>query len=69
MQLRLCVAAGETHQETLVSVEDGVGEGRTRAVVTGNKDSVQTPRSSRNLWQIQAKYAWVGGNLNVIEIS
>lgn len=57
MQLSLCAAAGETHQETLVSVQDGVGEGRARAVVTGNKDSVQTLRSSRNLWQIQAKHA------------
>lgn len=28
-------------QQTLVSEEDGVGEGRTRAVVTGDKDGVQ----------------------------
>lgn len=46
-----CVAACETHQQTLVSEEDGVGEGRTRAVVTGDKDGVQTAGSSRHLGQ------------------
>lgn len=41
----------ETHQQTLVSEEDGVGEGGTRAVVAGGKDGVQTAGSSRHLRQ------------------
>lgn len=45
------VAAWETHQQTLVSEEDGVGEGRTRTVVTGDRDGVQTAGSSRHLGQ------------------
>lgn len=51
MRPKPCVAACETHQQTLVSEEDGVGEGRTRAVVTGDKDGVQTAGSSRHLGQ------------------
>lgn len=47
-----CVTACETHQQTLVSEEDGVGEGRTRAVVAGDKDGVQTAGSSRHLGQL-----------------
>lgn len=51
MRPKPCVAACETHQQTLVSEEGGVGEGRTRAVVTGDKDGVQTAGSSRHLGQ------------------
>lgn len=52
MRPETCVALGEAHQQTLVSEQDGVGEGRTRAVVTGDKDGVQTARSSGYLWNL-----------------
>ena len=38
-----------THQQALVPAEHGVGEGRARAVVTGNKAGVQTSRASHHL--------------------